>query len=58
MAACSTLAESYLLDLLNIVRSLALLDFNEFTGQEEKKFKSEFSRSVRKLSSDLDKMDS
>ena len=58
IAACSALAESCLLDLLNIVRSLALLDFEKFTSQEEKKFKTEFTRSVRKLSSDLDKMDS
>lgn len=56
MSACSSLAESYLLDLLNIVRSLALLDFKEFTDQEEKQFKTEFTRSVRKLSSDLDKL--
>ncbi|WP_319523793.1 hypothetical protein [uncultured Desulfosarcina sp.] len=58
MAACGSLAESCLLDLLNIVRSLDLLDFKEFTNQEEKQFKTEFTRSVRKLSSDLDKMDS
>jgi len=58
MSACSSLAESYLLDLLNSVHSLALLDFKEFTDQEEKQFKTEFTRSVRKLSSDLDKMDS
>ncbi|BBO90697.1 hypothetical protein DSCOOX_38770 [Desulfosarcina ovata subsp. ovata] len=58
MSACNALAESYLLDLLNTVRSLALLDFKKFTGQEEKKFKTEFTRSVRKLASDLDKMDS
>jgi hypothetical protein len=56
MAACSSLVESYLLDLLNILRALALLDFKKFTDQEEKKFKTEFARSVRKLSSDLDKM--
>ena len=58
ISACSSLAESYLLDLLNNVRSLALLDFQKFTDQEEKKFKTEFTRSVRKLSSDLDKMNS
>ena len=57
MSACNSLAESYLMDLLNIVRSLALIDFKQFTAQEEKKFKTEFTRSVRKLSSDLDKMD-
>jgi hypothetical protein len=56
MSDCSSLAESYLLDLLNIVRSLDLLDFKEFTDQEEKQFKTEFTRSVRKLSSDLAKM--
>lgn len=58
LAACASLAESCLLDLLNIVRSLALLDFKKFTDREEEKFKTEFTRSVRKLSSDLDKMDS
>ena len=56
ISACSALAESYLLDLLNIVRSLALFDFKEFSGQEAKKFKTEFTRSVRTLSSDLEKM--
>jgi len=55
-AACASLAESCLLDLLNVFRSLELLAFKDFTGQEEKKFKTEFERSVRKLSSDLDKM--
>ncbi|XPS84210.1 hypothetical protein Dvar_22280 [Desulfosarcina variabilis str. Montpellier] len=58
ISACSSLAESYLLDLLNVVRSLELIDFSKFSGQEEKKFKTEFTRSVRKLSSDLEKMDS
>lgn len=55
-AACASLAESSLLDLLNVVRSLDLLDFKDFTDQEENKFKTEFTRSVRKLASDLDKM--
>jgi len=58
VSACNSLAEFYLLDLLNSVRSLALLDFKEFTDQEEKQFKTEFTRAVRKLSSDLDKMGS
>ena len=58
VAACDSLAESYLLDLLNTVRALNLLDFEKFTAEEEKKFKTEFTRSVRKLSSDLDKLDS
>lgn len=58
LTACNSLAESYLLDLLNNVRSLALFDFNDITGQEEKQFKTEFTRSVRKLSSDLDKLNS
>jgi hypothetical protein len=53
MVACDSLAESCLLDLLNRVRSLALFDFTDFSGQEEKKFKTEFTRSVRKLSSEL-----
>ncbi|GAB6905028.1 conserved hypothetical protein [Desulfosarcina cetonica] len=57
MSACSALVESSLLDLLNTVRSLDLFDFKAFTSQEEKKFKTEFTRSVRKLSADLDKMD-
>jgi hypothetical protein len=56
ISACNSLTESYLLDLLNIVRSLALLDFKQFTSREEKQFKTEFTRSVRKLSSDLDKL--
>ena len=56
MSACSSLAESFLLDLLNIVRALKLLDLEKLTGQEEKKFKTEFTRSVRKLASELDKV--
>ncbi len=54
-AACASLAESSLLDLLNVVRSLDLLAFKEFTDQEEKKFKTEFTRSVRQLSSEIDR---
>ena len=56
ISACSSLAESYLLDLLNTVRTMDLLDFKKFTDQEEKKFKAEFTRCVRTIASDLDKM--
>ena len=58
ISACNSFVESCLLDLLKIVRSLALFDFKNITSQQEKKFDTEFTRSVRKLSSDLDKMDS
>ena len=52
--AVHSLAETHLLDLLNRIRTLGLVDFQKFTGQEETKFKTEFTRSIRKLSSELE----
>jgi hypothetical protein len=55
-SACKSLAETYLLDLLNLVKHLELLDFKNFTNAESNRFTNEFNRTVEKLSSDLDKM--
>ncbi len=55
-SACKSLAETYLLDLLNVIKKLDLLDFKNFTNAESNKFTIEFNRTVEKLSSDLDKM--
>ena len=55
-SACESMAETALLDLLSQVRTLALIDFSKFTGLEEAKFKTEFTRATRKLSSYLDQM--
>lgn len=50
------LAETYLLDLLNVVKKFDLMDFKNFTNAESHEFTKEFNRTVRKLSSDLEKM--
>jgi len=57
LSACKSLAESYLLNLLNLVKDLDLLDFKNFTNAENHGFNIEFNRTVEKLSSVLDKMD-
>ena len=49
-------AESSVLDLLNRVKTFNLLDFKDFTPAENKAFNTEFARTVRKISSDLDDM--
>jgi len=51
-----SLAETSILDLLNLVKTLNLLDFKEFTTAENKVFDHEFTRTVRKISSDLKTM--
>jgi hypothetical protein len=56
LSACQSLAENYLLDLLNLVKTFDLLDFINFTNAENQGFKNEFARTIRKLSSDLEKM--
>jgi hypothetical protein len=56
-SACKALAETYLLDLLNLVKNLDLLDFKNFTNAESHEFTIEFDRTIEKLSSDMDKMD-
>ncbi len=48
-----SIAETYLLDLLNTVRELNLVDFSAFNDRENREFKNEFVRTVRKLSSDI-----
>lgn len=56
MSTSHSLAETSILDLLNIVKTLNLLDFKEFTTAENKAFDHEFARTVRKISSDLEAM--
>ena len=56
MSACVSLVEIALLDLLNVVKALDLIDFADFSDEESKGFQSEFVRTVRKLSSDLDEI--
>lgn len=55
---CQSISETYLLDLLNLVKKYELLDFANFTNADTHKFQNEFVRTVGKLSSDLDKMGS
>lgn len=55
-AICQSSAERYLLDMLSFVKKFQLLDFANFTNAENSAFQNEFIRTVRKLSSDLDKM--
>ncbi len=56
LSACHTLAETSMLDLLNMVKTFNLLDFTNFTNAENQGFKNEFVRTARKLSSELDAM--
>ena len=56
VSASHSLAETSILNLLNIVKTLNLLDFKEFTTAENKAFDHEFARTVRKISSDLEAM--
>ncbi len=57
VSACKSLAERYLLNLLNLVKDLDLLDFKNFTNAEKHGFDIEFNRTVEKLSLVLGKMD-
>lgn len=52
--ACKSLAQSYLLNLLNLVKNLDLLDFKNFTNAENHGFDIEFKRTVEKFSAVLD----
>jgi len=56
-SVCNSLAESYLLDLLNLVKNLKLVDFKNFTNAENHEFTNEFNRTVEKLSAVLGEMD-
>lgn len=56
LAICQSSAETYLLNMLALVKKFELLDFANFTNAENNTFKNEFARTVRKLSSDLDEM--
>ncbi|SDU47593.1 hypothetical protein [Desulfobacula phenolica] len=56
LSACHTLAETSMLDLLNMVKKFNLLDFTSFNDAESRNFKNEFVRTARKLSSKLDEM--
>ncbi len=53
LSTCSSLAETYLLDLLNLVKKHDLLDFANFTNAQNHNFTNEFTRAVSKLSSDF-----
>ncbi|WP_457552708.1 hypothetical protein [Desulfobacula sp.] len=48
-----TLVETDVLGLLNLVRTLDLLDFTAFTDAENKMFKNEFARTVQKLVAEM-----
>ncbi len=56
LSACQSLAQTYLLDLLNLVKTLGLLDFASFTNAQNHGFTNEFARTVEKLSNDLEKI--
>jgi len=56
LEAWESLAETYLLDLLNLIKRLELMDLMSFTNAENHGFHNEFVRTVRKLSSDFDEM--
>lgn len=56
LSGCHALAERCTIDLLNLIKDLALIDFATFTNAENQAFKNEFVRTVGKLSSDLSKM--
>lgn len=51
----NAVAENSMLDLLNIIKNLELIDFAAFTNAQSHKFQTEFARTLRRLSSDLDK---
>ncbi|WDP89495.1 MAG: hypothetical protein HUN04_07075 [Desulfobacter sp.] len=53
--ARSAVAETSMLDLLNIIKGLELIDFSAFTNAQTHKFQNEFARTVRKLVSTLEK---
>jgi len=54
ISACQTLAQTNMLELLNLIKTLNLIDFTSFSDAENQKFKNEFVRTVNKLSSELD----
>ncbi len=54
ISACQTLAQTKMLELLNLIKTLKLVDFTSFSDAENQKFKNEFVRTVSKLSSELD----
>ncbi|MCK5695954.1 MAG: hypothetical protein KAH62_05050 [Desulfobacula sp.] len=54
LSAYDTLAQNYMLDVLNVVKGLELIDFTSFTNVENERFKNEFVRTARKLVADLD----
>jgi hypothetical protein len=56
LSACQSLAQTYLLDLLSLVKTHDLLDFASFTNAQSHGFTNEFARTLEKLSADLDKI--
>ncbi len=56
LSAYNTLAQNYILDVLNVIKGLELIDFTSFTTVENKGFKNEFEKTVRKLVVDLDNL--
>ncbi|WP_300457527.1 hypothetical protein [Desulfobacula sp.] len=55
-SAIHSVAETSILALLNLVKKFHLIDFTKFTPGENKAFDHEFSRAVRKITSDLDEI--
>lgn len=55
--ACKSISESYLLNLLSLVKDLDLLDFKNFTNAENHGFDIEFKRTVEKFSAVLYKIE-
>ncbi len=56
LSVCKSLAETYLQDLVNLVKNLALLDFKNFTNAENHGYTIEFNRTVEKIAAALDKI--
>ena len=55
-AARESIAETHMLELLNLIKQLKIIDFATFTNAESYSFQNEFARTVRKLSTDMEKM--
>jgi len=56
LSTYSTLAQNYILDVLNVIKGLELIDFTNFTNAENNGFKNEFEKTARKLVAELDNM--
>ncbi len=56
LSAFQTLAQTGMIDLLNLIKEFHFIDFAAFTNAESHAFQNEFARTLRKLSSELDEM--